>query len=478
MNRRTLSKVGMAGLVGGLIVVGWFVVAEMGRDRARAAASTQVPPIPVVMDVATNKDVPVLVRGIGTVQAYKMVTVKSRVDGQIVKWPSRKARTSRRATLCSRSIRGRSRRRSTRPRPPSSGTRRSSPAPGRPRTLRQADRLGLQVAPELRPAARRGSTHCRARSRGDEAPIDTARLNLAYTDIRAPIDGRPARSSMSATCVQASQTRPLVNDRADPADLRELHGAAGAPTRSAQPGRGAARRSLAYGERRQDAAVAGKLTLIDNQIDQATGTLRLKAHVRRTPTSGCGRACSSTCGWCCRHAQRRLDRAERAIDAGRPDGSYAYVDQGRQHRRAARRRGRRDAGRRRRHHQGPATGDKVVVDGQYRLTNGSRVRIDYRNPTAAGSGAAAAHEHGSERSRDEHLRTLHPPPDRDIADDAGHPGVRDRRPTICCPSRRCPTSISRPSCRPPCPAPAPRRWPRRSPRRSSSNSPRSPASPR
>ena len=71
MNRRTLSKVGMAGLVGGLIVVGWFVVAEMGRDRARAAASTQVPPIPVVMDVATTKDVPVLVRGIGTVQAYE-----------------------------------------------------------------------------------------------------------------------------------------------------------------------------------------------------------------------------------------------------------------------------------------------------------------------------------------------------------------------------------------------------------------------
>ena len=69
MNKRTLSKVGMAGVVAGLIVVGWFVVAEMGRDRARAAASTQVPPVPVVTDVAVTKDMPVLVRGIGTVQA-------------------------------------------------------------------------------------------------------------------------------------------------------------------------------------------------------------------------------------------------------------------------------------------------------------------------------------------------------------------------------------------------------------------------
>ncbi len=37
------------------------------------------------MDVATTKDVPVLVRGIGTVQAYETVAVKTRVDGQIVK---------------------------------------------------------------------------------------------------------------------------------------------------------------------------------------------------------------------------------------------------------------------------------------------------------------------------------------------------------------------------------------------------------
>ena len=75
----------MAGVVAGLIVVGWFVVAEMGRDRARAAASTQVPPVPVVTDVAVTKDMPVLVRGIGTVQAYETVAVKTRVDGQIVK---------------------------------------------------------------------------------------------------------------------------------------------------------------------------------------------------------------------------------------------------------------------------------------------------------------------------------------------------------------------------------------------------------
>ena len=109
MNRRTLSKVGMAGLVGGLIVVGWFVVAEMGRDRARAAASTQVPPIPVVMDVATTKDVPIVLEsGIGTVQPFEARS-RSRA-GSTGRSPgsppiSRKARRQGRPRSCSRSIR-------------------------------------------------------------------------------------------------------------------------------------------------------------------------------------------------------------------------------------------------------------------------------------------------------------------------------------------------------------------------------------
>src|SRR5262249_30873727 len=85
MSKSTLSKLGAAALVVGLLVVAWFVVAEMGRERARAAASVQVPPVPVTTTRAQTKDVPVLVRGIGTVQAFKTVAVKTRVDGQIVK---------------------------------------------------------------------------------------------------------------------------------------------------------------------------------------------------------------------------------------------------------------------------------------------------------------------------------------------------------------------------------------------------------
>jgi membrane fusion protein, multidrug efflux system len=41
--------------------------------------------VPVLAATAEAKDVPIIVRGIGSVHAYNMVTVKSRVDGNIVK---------------------------------------------------------------------------------------------------------------------------------------------------------------------------------------------------------------------------------------------------------------------------------------------------------------------------------------------------------------------------------------------------------
>ncbi|HYX01991.1 MAG TPA: biotin/lipoyl-binding protein, partial [Reyranella sp.] len=69
----------------GLSAGAWFVVDQLGRDKARAAASATTPAVPVVTGLAETKDMPVIVRGIGTAQAYKTVAVKSRVDGQIVK---------------------------------------------------------------------------------------------------------------------------------------------------------------------------------------------------------------------------------------------------------------------------------------------------------------------------------------------------------------------------------------------------------
>ena len=129
MNKKTASRFGAAALVIGLSVAGYIVIDQMGA-RPGAGGRGSAGAIPVTVATAEKKDVPIIVRGIGTVQAYNTAVIKTRVDGAIVKVVlPRKARTSRRAICSSRSTRGRSRRRSTRRRPPSDATRRSSSAP-------------------------------------------------------------------------------------------------------------------------------------------------------------------------------------------------------------------------------------------------------------------------------------------------------------------------------------------------------------
>jgi membrane fusion protein, multidrug efflux system len=379
MNRRTLSKVGMAGLVGGLIVVGWFVVAEMGRDRARAAASTQVPPIPVVMDVATTKDVPVLVRGIGTVQAFETVAVKTRVDGQIVKVAFTEGQFVKAGDLLFQ----------------------IDPAPlqavlDHANAARQRDeaqlagakldleRYGKLIGSGYQSRQSYDQQHATvdaltATVALDQATIDTAKVNLAFTDIRAPIDGRTGQRLVDVgNVLQANQAVPLVNitrikpifvNFTVPQDVTDA-------IRRAQAA--APLKVLAFAADDKTQLSQGKLTLIDNQIDQATGTLRLKATFENADERL----------WPGEFVNVHLmidvrvgavTVPERAIMQG-PEGYYAYtvnpdntvqrhpVDvAGMQDGLAV-------------VTQGIANGDKVVVDGQYRLSEGSRVKIDTASP--------------------------------------------------------------------------------------------------
>src|SRR5690348_8084721 len=64
---------------------GWAAHWYSSDTVAVAQARTAAPAIPVTAGTAEARNMPVYVSGLGTVQAYNTVTVKSRVDGQIVK---------------------------------------------------------------------------------------------------------------------------------------------------------------------------------------------------------------------------------------------------------------------------------------------------------------------------------------------------------------------------------------------------------
>src|ERR1700676_1928615 len=71
-----------------LPAIGWLGVHfGLGWQGARAVADAtpSSPGIPVVAGLAGEADVPIYLSGLGTVQAFNSVLVKSRVDGQIFK---------------------------------------------------------------------------------------------------------------------------------------------------------------------------------------------------------------------------------------------------------------------------------------------------------------------------------------------------------------------------------------------------------
>src|ERR1700688_4491043 len=66
---------------GGLL---WWLGPGRAALESGQSQASDPPAIPVVAGMAVKADVPVYLEGLGTVQAYNSVTVKSRVDGQIM----------------------------------------------------------------------------------------------------------------------------------------------------------------------------------------------------------------------------------------------------------------------------------------------------------------------------------------------------------------------------------------------------------
>jgi membrane fusion protein, multidrug efflux system len=381
MNKRTLSRFGAAALVLGLIVAGYIVIDQMGRDRARAAAAQPAPAIPVTVATAETKDVPIIVRGIGTVQAYKSVTIKARVDGQIVKVAFEEGQLVHAGDLLFQID----------PQPFQAALDHAAAAKRRDEAQLAGAQLDLERYGKLIGSGfqsrqsfdQQQSTvdALKATVALDEAAIDTARVNLSYTNIRAPIDGRTGarlvdlgnmvQASSPAALVNLTQLKPIFVNFTVPQDVTDevRRNQAIAPLTV-----------LAYASDDKTLLSQGKLTLIDNQIDTATGTLRLKATFENTDERL----------WPGQFVNARLVIStksaaitvpQRAVMQG-ATGYYAYIvkPDNTVERRVVEVAGMQDEIAI--VDKGLAAGEKIVVDGQYRLSDGAHIKIDTTPPAA------------------------------------------------------------------------------------------------
>jgi multidrug efflux system membrane fusion protein len=364
------------------IVVIWRL--NVGTEVPVAAAQTATPGVPVTAGTVAAQDVPVFLNGIGTVQAYNMVAIKSRVDGQIVKVDFKEGQDIKTGDPLLQID----------PRPFQAALEQAQAAKQKDEAQLAGAQLDLDRYEKLIGSGwqtrqsydQQKATvgQLQASIKGDEAQINTAKLNLSYADIRSPIDGRlGARLVDKGNLVHANDNTPLVmiteikpifvsftlpQDNFD--DIRENHTKAPLAV-------------YAYSGDGKKQLAEGKLTLIDNAIDQATGTIRLKARFdneneRLWPGEFVSlRVVLST-------RQNVATVPSQTVQDG-PDGHYAYVikPDNTVERRAVEVASIQDGIAV--VTKGLAAGERVVVDGQYRLTNGARV-----NPAAPSAPAATA----------------------------------------------------------------------------------------
>src|SRR5262245_1132035 len=245
---------------------------------APAAAQSGGPVVPVTAGTVAAEDVPVFLHGIGTVQAYNMVSIKSRADGQIVKIDFKEGQEVKEGDLLLQID----------PRP-------YQAALAQAEAVKQKDEAQLAGAlgdleryAQLVPSGHQTRqsydqqkatvAQLQASIKADEALIQTAKLNLGYSDIRSPIDGRLGarlvdkgnlvRATDNTVLVTISEVKPIFVSFTLPQktleDIREHNKQAPLAVR-------------AYSGDGKQQLAEGKLTMIDNSIDQATGTIRLKA---------------------------------------------------------------------------------------------------------------------------------------------------------------------------------------------------------
>jgi len=348
--------------------VAWHLVAA--RNSSDRQDSTP-PPVPVTPGEATAENVPIFVSGLGTVQAYMNVAIKTRVDGQITGVSFTEGQDVKTSDPLFQID----------PRPFQAALAEAQANKRKDEAQLQAARLVLGRYERLL-ASRTQTQEAYDNQKAtvgqlegavgaDQALIDTAQLNLDYAKIRSPIDGRAgARLVDPGNVVQASQNTTLVTV----AQIKPIF----VSFTVAQEFLDKIRQSQAKQQLDVIAYASdntrlseGKLTLIDNVIDVATGTIHLKATFanddeRLWPGEFVNaRLVLST-------RQNAITVPAQTVMQG-PEGPYIYVIkpdetvERRDVKVAATQDGRAVI------QDGLSVGDRVVVNGQYRLTDGAKI---------------------------------------------------------------------------------------------------------
>ncbi len=346
---------------------------EAASDAKGRANSHQAQAVPVTTGTAEQRDVPVYVEGLGTVQAFNRVNVTTRVNGQITSvffHEGQEVKTGDKLFQID-------------PRPYQAVLEQAEATKEKDEAQLQSAQLDLERYRQLLPEGfqtrqsydqqRATVAQLQASLKADQAQIDNAQLNVDYCRIHSAIAGRTGQLMVDAgNYVQIGQANSLVTiTQVKPIfvsfNVPAMHLDVIRKNQADHP-----LKVIAYAMDNNTILTDGILTLIDNQVDTTTGTIHLKAQFSNAnETLWPGQSVNAHLvlstmqdavtvpaqtvmqgpNGAYVYALTKDNIAKRqAVDIAATQDGFAVISKGLQ------------------------AGVRVVVEGQYRLTDGSRVK--------------------------------------------------------------------------------------------------------
>ncbi|WP_394839319.1 efflux RND transporter periplasmic adaptor subunit [Pendulispora rubella] len=250
-----------------------------GPPEAAASGSAAANrPVPVVLADVQSKDMPIYLYGLGTATAFYTVTVKSQVDGRLQQVLFKEGQAVKKGDVLAQ----------VDPRPFTIALHQAEAALARDAATAKNAKLNLEryqslvgqklISQQQFTDQQAAADTADATLRSDQAAIENARLQLEYSRITSPIDGITGiRNVDPGNLVQANGTDGIVViTQLDPIAVFFTLPQDDLPRVSEAMGHGPLTVE-AFSRDGDQSLGSGTVMLIDNQINTATATIRLKA---------------------------------------------------------------------------------------------------------------------------------------------------------------------------------------------------------
>jgi membrane fusion protein, multidrug efflux system len=262
-----------------------FSMVFLTRSEGTPQRERREPLVPVKVAVAALQAVPVDIRAVGTVEAYATVSIKSRVDGELLRVHFREGQDVKKGDLLF----------TIDPRPYEAALKEAQARLERDVALmekaeRDARRYAELVAKNFVSSDkyeqfRANFESLRATAEADRAALDRARLQLEYCYIRSPMAGRTGRVLVD----EGAQILTAKDDKSGMVDVSQImpiYVAFSVP----QQNLSAIKTHMAKGELKVAAEIpesglppeGGSLSFLDNKVNSQTGTVMLKGAFANT----------------------------------------------------------------------------------------------------------------------------------------------------------------------------------------------------